>query len=58
MKTPIVSVILPIYDAAFFLDAAIRSICCQTLSEFEVILIDDGSTDDSQNILDKRLTEK
>lgn len=51
MPTPLVSVIMPIRNAAPFLDVAIRSIRAQSLSEFEFILVDDGSTDDSARIM-------
>jgi glycosyltransferase involved in cell wall biosynthesis len=44
---PIVSVIMSMRDSAATIDAAIRSIICQTLTSWELILIDDGSRDDS-----------
>lgn len=46
--TPIVSVIMPVYNSAKFLRAAIESILNQTLVDFEFIIINDGSTDESQ----------
>lgn len=45
-----VSVIVPIYNAEKYLSACINSIIHQTYSNFEVILIDDGSTDNSLKI--------
>jgi glycosyltransferase involved in cell wall biosynthesis len=45
-----VSVIVPIYNAARFLDECLGSIEKQTLSHYEVIMVNDGSTDDSQSI--------
>jgi len=45
------SVVLPVYNAARFLPEAIASISAQTLAAFEVIAVDDGSTDDSAAIL-------
>jgi glycosyltransferase involved in cell wall biosynthesis len=47
MKTPLVTVGIPIYNAAPYLDFAIRSVVNQTFTDWELILIDDGSTDDS-----------
>ena len=47
---PIVSVLIPVYNAARFLDAAITSVRTQTRSDFELIVVDDGSTDDSPQI--------
>ncbi len=46
-KTPIVSVLMPCYNAGQFLTQAIESILNQTLTGFELIIIDDGSSDDS-----------
>ncbi|MFK8046615.1 MAG: glycosyltransferase family 2 protein [Crocinitomicaceae bacterium] len=44
-KTPTISVILPAYNAERFIDDAIQSILNQTFSDFELIIINDGSTD-------------
>lgn len=49
---PRISVILPVYNGMAYLTAAIDSILAQTFSDFELIMIDDGSTDDSLKILD------
>ena len=48
---PTVSVLLPIYNAADTLDQAMRSVLRQTFADFEVIAVDDGSDDESPNIL-------
>ena len=45
-----VSVIVPIYNTEKFLRKCIESIVNQTLQEIEIILINDGSTDNSHNI--------
>lgn len=50
-STPLVSVIMPVYNTAPFLREAIDSILNQTLTDFELILIDDASTDESASIL-------
>lgn len=47
----IVSVIMPVYNAALFLKEAIDSIISQTYSNFELLIINDGSTDDSEKIV-------
>jgi glycosyltransferase involved in cell wall biosynthesis len=47
MPAPLVTVGIPIYNAAPFLDMAIRSVVNQTFQDWELILLDDGSTDDS-----------
>ena len=46
-----VSVIMPVYNACDFIAAAIDSVLSQTLKEIELICIDDGSTDNSLDIL-------
>ena len=51
--TPKVSVVMPAYNAALYLDEAVTSILNQTLRDFEFIVINDGSTDDTISILDK-----
>jgi glycosyltransferase involved in cell wall biosynthesis len=48
--SPAVSVILPVLNGAPFLSAAIESILAQTFADFELIVVDDGSDDDSLSI--------
>ena len=47
-----ISVILPVYNAEKFLEEAIKSILDQTYKNFELIIYDDGSKDNSKNIID------
>jgi glycosyltransferase involved in cell wall biosynthesis len=51
MATPTVSVIVPNYNHAPYLRKRIESILAQTYQDFELILLDDSSTDDSRYIL-------
>jgi glycosyltransferase involved in cell wall biosynthesis len=59
---PLVTVVLPCYNAALYVEEAVRSIMCQTYSNLEILLIDDCSTDNTSAILlrlaqeDKRIT--
>jgi glycosyltransferase involved in cell wall biosynthesis len=50
MKQPLISVILPVYNGEKYLKAAIDSVLKQTFSNFEFIIINDGSKDNSEKI--------
>ena len=51
MALPTVSVLLPVYNRERYIREAIESIVCQTFRAFELLIIDDGSTDSSLTIL-------
>lgn len=51
ITTPAVSVLLPVHNAESYLRESLDSILAQTFQDFEVIAIDDGSTDDTVAIL-------
>lgn len=51
MNNPEISVVLPVYNGGKFLNEAIESIISQTYDNFEFIIINDGSTDQSLNII-------
>lgn len=53
MERELISVIVPIYNAAEYLEKCIRSICQQTYDKLEIILVNDGSTDESGLICEK-----
>lgn len=53
MNNPKVSVIIPVYNTEPYVEAALRCITQQTLSEIEIIIINDGSTDNSLAIVNK-----
>ena len=52
MTTPRISVAMSVYNNAPYLGAAIESVLAQTLTDFEFLIVDDGSTDGSGDILD------
>ncbi len=55
-----ISVIMPVYNASKYISEAIESILKQTFKNFEFIIIDDGSTDNSKDIIEyyKRLDKR
>lgn len=52
-----ISVIVPVYNVYNYLDKCLASLANQTDHDFEVIIVNDGSTDDSQLIIDKYVAE-
>ncbi len=52
MKTPRVTVLMPVYNTAAYLPEAIESILNQTFTDFEFLIIDDASTDGSAAIIE------
>lgn len=51
--TPLISVVLPLYNGEKYISSAIESILSQSFNEFELIVLDDGSTDDSLAIVER-----
>mgnify|MGYP002855989484 CR=1 FL=1 len=49
-KTPIVSIVMPTYNVESYLPAAIESVLRQTFCDWELLVVDDGSTDKSNEI--------
>ncbi len=52
-NTPLASVVLANYNGSQFLKEAIESVCAQSFRDFEFIVVDDGSTDNSRAIMDE-----
>lgn len=52
IKMPTISVIIPVYNTAIFLPRSIEAVLAQSYSDVEILLINDGSTDHSAEVLD------
>lgn len=52
-----ISVIIPVYNAQHYLEECLESVLRQTFRDFEVILMNDGSTDGSQKIIERYTAE-
>lgn len=52
-KQPLVSIVMPCYNAELFINSAIKSVIAQDYSNWELLIVDDGSTDKSLDIIKK-----
>lgn len=52
MSAPFFSVIVPVYNRAHLLARALRSVCAQSFGDFEIVVVDDGSTDNPKSAID------
>lgn len=51
-KTPFFSVVIPLYNKENYIEATINSVLNQTFTDFEIIIVNDGSTDASKTIVE------
>ena len=58
MKVSQVSVIIPTYNCVKYLTEAVESVLNQTYKDYEIIIVDDGSTDNTKQVLDEYLKGK
>ena len=56
-SSPLVSVIIPAYNCANFIEETLASVYAQTYTNWEIIVIDDGSTDETKKILEKHMSK-
>lgn len=57
MHNPLLSVIVPVYNVEPYLSKCLDSLLAQDISDYEIILVDDGSTDNSGTICDRYAAE-
>lgn len=55
MKTPLVSIIIPTYNRAHLIGETLDSILAQTYTNWECVIVDDGSEDDSEDVINQYL---
>jgi hypothetical protein len=53
MNNPLITVLMPAYNAENYIREAIQSVLCQTFEDFEMLVIDDGSSDRTKQIVDE-----
>ena len=53
MEKPLISVCIPVYNGEGFLETAINSVLGQSFTDFELIIVDNNSTDNTVNIVKK-----
>ncbi|GEQ32287.1 glycosyl transferase [Marinilactibacillus psychrotolerans] len=58
MKKPFFSIVIPVYNAEKTIIATLESLNVQTFNNFEVILVNDGSVDESKEIINSFITDK
>ncbi|PSU82830.1 glycosyl transferase [Photobacterium kishitanii] len=58
MSSPLVSILLPVYNGGEYIEEAIDSIISQTYKNFELIVINDGSNDNTRDLLDNYISFK
>lgn len=53
MRTPLISILLPVRNCGLFLDASLASLVAQNFDDFEILIVDNGSVDGSDQVIAK-----
>ena len=53
MSNTLISIIVPAYNIESYIEKSVESICAQTYRNLEIILVDDGSNDGTEKLIDK-----
>lgn len=56
MQKPFFSIIIPAYNLENYIAAALQSVLVQTFQDFEIIIVDDGSSDETVSIIQSFMT--
>ena len=55
LNSILISVVMPSYNSAAFIDASIQSVINQTYTNWELIIVDGGSSDDTHKIIENKI---
>lgn len=58
VQNPLISVVIPTYNRGYLIDRAIKSVLNQTYKEFEIIVVDDGSIDNTKEVIESFRDER
>ena len=58
MKSPLVSILIPFKNTAYFLSECLNSIVNQSYENWELLIVDDGSTDDTRKVVQPFLSDE
>ena len=56
-KRPFISIVIPLYNKGKSITTTLQSVINQTYADYEIIVVDDGSTDNSLAVVRKKLSE-